>query len=216
MRPKRRFPILSTFLLIFLTGSLCAAGSPESRVSALIEANGEAGLRALGPDKALPEMVRLYETGHMARRVRIANLWYRLGWESSDAQHALLQDALTENPSLRVAVQYALGRVSDDPRVIETLLRTMQHDDNPFFRDKAACALTYDQIHLDEAEKVRLYEGLIQALSSDVTQVRQIAIKALSILTGQTKGYRPGGTPEKRQPGIEEWRRWLAEYKENL
>ena len=45
-------------------------------------------------------------------------------------------------------MQWALGRVSDDPAVVDVLLENMRNDPNPLFRDKAACALAYDQIHL--------------------------------------------------------------------
>ena len=45
-------------------------------------------------------------------------------------------------------MQWALGRVSDDPDVVDVLLENMQNDPCPLFRDKAACALAYDQIHL--------------------------------------------------------------------
>jgi hypothetical protein len=47
----------------------------------------------------------------------------------------------------RIDTQYALGRISDEDDVVKMLLGIMQHDDKPFFRDKAACALAYDQIH---------------------------------------------------------------------
>ena len=35
---------------------------------------------------------------------------------------------------------------SDEDDVVKMLLGIMPHDDKPFFRDKAACALAYDQI----------------------------------------------------------------------
>ena len=48
---------------------------------------------------------------------------------------------------------------------MDVLLDNMRNDANPLFRDKAACALAYDQIHLTEKQKVRLYEGLINSLN---------------------------------------------------
>ena len=42
------------------------------------------------------------------------------------------------------------------------------NDSNALFRDKAACALAYDQIHLTDEQKVQLYEGLISGLSSKI------------------------------------------------
>jgi len=184
-------------------------------VAELVASNDAEALRGLGP-KALPEMVRLYKAGDTAQRTRIANLFYQLSWKSPEAVDILIPDVRTQDPELRIAVQYALGRVSDDPRVVEALLRNMTQDPNPLFRDKAACALAYDQVHLSEAEKVRLYEGLIEALASEELQIRAIAIQALHIHTGQAKGFLPNAPLEMRQKSIEQWKRWLAEYKENL
>jgi len=79
--------------------------------------------------------------------------------------------------------------------------------------DKAACALAYDQIHLSERQKVRLYDGLIQALSDPKLDVRSIAALALNIQTGQTKGFDPNGAPAQREVSIRAWRKWLDEYR---
>lgn len=207
-----RLASLSVLLTAFLI-ALPAAGA--SSVAGLVERDDEAGLRQLGR-QAIPEMLRLYEAGNTEQRARIASLFYRLAWKSPEAARVLLRDAHTSDSWLRVAVQYALGRLSNDPKILDTLLDTMQHDENPHFRDKAACALAYDQIHLTEAQKVKLYEGLIAGLASEERQVRGIAIQALRVLTGQTKGYVPGMPPERRRKAIETWTRWLAEYKENL
>ena len=206
--------LIGSSLLLVLAGSL-AAGGQASRVADLVAREDADALRGLGAP-ALPEMVRLYQAGDTAQRTRIAHLFYQLSWKSPDAVSVLLRDVETEDPDLRVAVQYALGRISDDPRVVDALLQNMMHDENPYFRDKAACALTYDQIHLSEAEKVRIYEGLIEALSSEEPQVRSIAIMSLRIHTGQTKGFLPIAPPEHRQKSIAQWKSWLAEYKENL
>ena len=84
------------------------------------------------------------------------------------------------------------------------------------FRDKAACALAYDQIHLTEKQKVQLYGKLIDALRDPKLQVRQIAITALNIHTGQTKGFNPNGAEADRDRAIAVWKRWLAEYEQNL
>jgi hypothetical protein len=74
----------------------------------------------------------------------------------------------------------------------------MRTDRNPLFRDKAACALASDQIHLTPGQRVAQFEGLIDALGDLEPQVRAIAIQALKILTGQTKDYRPGASPDQR------------------
>jgi hypothetical protein len=213
----RRHLWLVGLLLLPLAVLLTAAGpaSPASGLVGLVAREDFEGLRAQGP-KILPEMARLYTSSDTAERTRIAGLLYRLGWKSPEAASALMRDVRTQDVGLRIAVQYALGRVSDQPAVVDALLRNMTDDPNPVLRDKAACALAYDQIHLSEAEKVRIYEGLIKALDSEQQQVREIAIQALQVHTGQRKGFIPFAPVEKRRESIARWRSWLAEYKENL
>jgi hypothetical protein len=174
-----------------------------------------AALRAEGP-RVLPVMVSLYERADTAGRARLAQLFYGLGWRSPKAAAALMADVDTTDQLLRVNVQWALGRVSDDPQVVRTLLGIMRDDSNPLFRDKAACALAYDQIHLEPAAKVAMFAGLIAALDDPKSDVRRIALLALKIHTGQTKGFRVNGPPEVRRASIEAWRRWLEEYRANL
>jgi len=134
----------------------------------------------------------------------------------AEAKRALMADVHTQDQRLRLQVQWTLGRVSDDPDVVDVLLENMQRDPVPLFRDKAACALASDQIHLAPAQRLRLFEGLIHALDSEIPQVRQIALQALQILTGQTKGFLPGAEPEARRRAVGEWKQWLAEYRSNL
>jgi HEAT repeat protein len=131
-------------------------------------------------------MAKLYETGNENERIRLAWGFYALGWKSAAAEQVLMRDVHTANPELRLQVQWALGRVSDAPAVVDTLLQNMKYDQNPLFRDKAACALAYDQIHLSPQQKLRLFEGLISGLESDNLQVRQISLQALQIHTGQS------------------------------
>lgn len=172
-------------------------------------------IKALGRS-TLPPLARLYERSDEAQKATIAWIFYELGWKSPEAKRALMKDVHTANSDLRLQVQWALGRVSDDPDVVDALLDNMRHDGSALFRDKAACALAYDQIHLAPAQKARLFTGLIAALEDDNPQVRQIALQALQILTGQTKGYNPGAAPEARRKAVDEWRRWLAELVGNL
>jgi hypothetical protein len=218
---RRRLSLLfASACLLIAPLSLLAQNQDQNlelsqRVTPLVEAGDAAGLRELGPD-AIPSMAWLYELSDEPQRARIANLFYEIGIKSDAAERALMRDVHTTNPDLRLAVQYALGRVSDDPEVIEALLDTLQNDGNPLFRDKAACALAYDQVHLNEAQKVRVYEGLIQALSNPKSQVRAVSIQALSILTGQTKGYHHLLSEERRERSIEMWQKWLDEYKAQL
>jgi HEAT repeat protein len=217
----RLWPVLSvSFLLLPLTAQAQAPFPGEEmtlsqRVTLAVEANDLEGLRAVGPD-AVPALVFLYETGDDPLRVQIAGLFRDLAWPSPAVESALMRDMESRSVELRLAVFYALGRVSSDPVVVELLLHTLKNDPNPLFRDKAACALAYDQVHLKEPQKVRLYEGLIQALSSSERQVQALAIQALSILTGETKGFHPAFPPDRQQRSIQMWERWLTEVKEGL
>jgi HEAT repeat protein len=172
-------------------------------------------VEAMGPD-VLPELVRLYGESTVSERARIAMVFYNLGWKSEAARQALMKDVHTTDPTLRLQVQYALGRVSDDPAVVDVLLDNMRSGSVPLFRDKAGCALAYDQIHLAPAQKLRLFEGLIGALEDPKLQVRQVAIQALAILTHQTMGYAPGADKTTRSGAIAAWRLWLDEVRENL
>ena len=188
----------------------------SQRVTLAVEANDLEAIRAIGPD-AIPALLFLYETGDDPLRIQLAQMFHELAWQSPEVEHALARDLATRNVELRLAVFYALGRVSSDPEVVEVLLDILKNDPNPLLRDKAACALAYDQVHLTEPQqKVRLYEGLIQALSSAERQVQALAIQALSILTGETKGFHPAFPPDRQQRSIEMWERWLTDFKAGM
>ncbi|HUG53510.1 MAG TPA: hypothetical protein VMR21_07910 [Vicinamibacteria bacterium] len=180
-----------------------------------LAANDVAAIRAMGP-AVLPRLVRLYESSGEGRRATIAWAFYSLGWKSEEAKDALMKDVHTQNQALRLQVQWALGRVSDDVAVVDVLLANMQHDANILFRDKAACALANDQIHLRPVQKLHLYEGLIRALDDPKPDVRRIAALVLQIQTRQDKGYRFSDPPEVRARALEAWRRWLEEYRSQL
>lgn len=214
---RRTLPVLTGLLLFLLSLPMARAG--EVSYGAVAELLGPPvqidRLRALGPD-ILPHLAAIYGTADETARTDIARTFYRLGWQSPEAYAALMQDIHTGNPQLRLQVQWALGRVSGEDEVVDTLLEIMRHDDNALFRDKAACALAYDQIHLSEAQKVALYSGLIDGLSDPTPQVRSIAIQALQIHTGQTKGYVATASDRERERSIREWRRWLDNYRASL
>jgi len=173
-----------------------------------------ARLREKGPG-ILPIMARIYGRSDIEARAVIANAFYQIGWKSPEAKHVLMEDAHTANEDLRLQVQWALGRVSNDPDVVDVLLANMQNDGNPLFRDKAACALANDQIHLTEEQKIHLYARLIQALRDPKPQVRDIAIKVLAIHTGQNKGFQPNAPLGQREERIRAWEEWLEEYRAN-
>ncbi|HEV7238838.1 MAG TPA: HEAT repeat domain-containing protein [Thermoanaerobaculia bacterium] len=173
-------------------------------------------LKAMGP-AVLPHLVRIYgSTPDQSARATYAWVFYSLGWKSPEARAALLRDIDTQDQNLRLQVQWALGRVSDDTEVVNILANIMRNDPNALFRDKAACALAYDQIHLTEKQKVQLYGKLIDGLKDPKQQVRSISILALKIHTGQTKGFSPDGSEETRSRAVAEWTRWLEEYEKNL
>lgn len=211
----RSFPKIFVACLWLLSTVSGASGSDES-VRALVLGGNFPAVKEIGP-AALPELVRLYESADdEAERARLANALYQLGLKSEDARRVLMRDIQTDNADLRLSVQYALGRVSDSPAVIDALLANMQDDTNPLFRDKAACALAYDQIHLTEAQKFRLFSGLVHALRDSKPQVRAIAIQALEIHTGQRKGFSPEASDRMRDAAIADWESWLARYQETL
>ena len=203
--------------LFLLGGAIPPLRSVENEgIAALVfpETDFEA-IEARGPD-VITDLARLYERSSPAERAEIANVFYRLGWKSEEAKRVLMRDVHTDDERLRLRVQWALGRVSNDPDVVDVLLANMQDDANPLFRDKAACALAYDQIHLTEGQKFRLYTRVIQALRDPKPQVRDIAIKVLEIHTGQRKGFDPNAPLGQRTRQIAAWERWLEEYRSNM
>ncbi len=209
-----------SLLMWLLSAAACvvnlqAAQALDGKIQTLVAQGDVNGLKEIGPG-VLPPLARLYESSSEVQRATIAWIFYGLGWKSADAKRVLMKDVHTQNSKLRLQVQWALGRVSDDNDVVDVLLNNMQNDSNPLFRDKAACALANDQIHLTKRQKARLYEGLIGALSDPKLQVRNIALLTLQIQTGQTKNYNPNGTPVEREASIQEWKRWLEEYKSQL
>jgi HEAT repeats len=206
---------MGSLALVAGTASAAAELDVEGLRAFALAADAEA-LRPVG-EAVLPRLARLYESTASAReRAQIARVFYQLGWPSPEAKRVLMADVHTSDPELRLEVQWALGRVSADADVVDVLLDNMRHDASPLFRDKAACALASDQIHLGPEQRVRLLDGLISALDDPTPQVRQISLQALRILTGQTRGYQPQSSVEARRAAIEAWQRWLAEYRSQL
>lgn len=206
-------PAAALLLLALLAPAAAAAAPPpDAQVEALVAARDYGGIEALG-EEVLPVLVRLYRAGDAERRADVANVFYSLGWKSEAAAKAMLEDSHTEHRRLRLAVQWALGRVSNDDVVVETLLDTLVHDPEPLFRDKAGCGLASDQIHLTEAQKVRLFERLVDLLESPDPETRDLAIRVLQVHTGQWKGFNAGLPPEQRAKSVARWRQWLDEYR---
>ena len=90
-----------------------------------------AAIKAIG-QPVLPKLVQLYETAtNDSLKARVAQTLYELSWKSPEAKRALMKDAHTANADLRLQVQWALGRVSGDQDVVDTLLANMRDDSNP-------------------------------------------------------------------------------------
>lgn len=213
----------STCLVAFLALGGLVVGAPvaaaaigESTIAPYLSPTANIdGLKRLGPG-IVPVLASMYERGDEQKRTELAGVFYSLGIKSPEAKRVLMRDVHTANADLRLQVQWALGRVSNDDDVVDVLLENMQDDANPLFRDKAACALAHDQIFLTESQKVRMFERLIGALDDPKPQVRQIALQVLQIHTGQTKGFDPNGASASREAGIRAWRAWLQEYRAGL
>jgi hypothetical protein len=215
-RVVRRGWALAIPLSLMLSAALRAAAAPDAHsVLAALDTSDADALRVHGPT-VMPVLARLYREGDAKRRTAIALTWYRLGWKSEEAREALMQDLHTSEVALRLQVQWALGRVSNDDVVVAELLRNMRNDPNPLFRDKSACALAFDQIHLTPSQKAALYAGLIDALTDDKLDVRRIALLALQHHTGQTRGFNPVAASETRAHQVLVWRRWLTEFRNEL
>jgi HEAT repeats len=209
--------LLALSLLLLLAGASATPPTEAQVRKALypLEKANVPALKAMGPG-VIPHLVKIYRAASEDERATVAWVFYSLGWKSAEAKAALMKDIGTQNPKLRPQVQWALGRVSDDADVVETLAAIMRNDSNPFFRDKAACALAYDQIHLTEKQKFALYSKLIDGLGDAKPDVRAISIQALRIHTGQDKGFAPNAPPEARARAVNAWKRWLEEYRRNL
>lgn len=214
MRRTRR--LLAILAAAAMVAAHAAGAVDEAALRSLVgDWDRFAEIEAMGPE-VLPALARMYEaTPEAERRQTIAQVFYRLGRESPDAKRVLLADLDTDDVNLRLSVQWALGRVSGDDDVVPRLLEIMRGDANPLFRDKAACALASDQIHLDPAQRVRLFAGLIDALDDPKLQVRAIAAKALRVHTGQTMGFQASAPADARAAATRRWRRWLDEYREH-
>jgi HEAT repeat protein len=208
--------LVALALAVALAAPVRGAEPSPLEVERLLDSNGYVeALRELGPE-VVPVLVRMYPSAGPERRARIANAFYGLGWQSEEARRVLNADLETDHERLRLAAQWAIGRVSADDDVVERLLTILRSDPNALFSEKAACALAHDQIHLTEEQKVLLYAGLVDTLRSSDARVRRDAIRALEIHTGQRRGFQPWGASEARERAVRDWERWLRDYESNL
>lgn len=194
-----------------------AAPRPASDLWPLIDGHRWEELRGRGRE-VLPELVALYRaTPEPEERLKVARAFYGLGWESEEARQALTADAGAAHEGLRIEAQWALGRVSADDRVVDLLLATLESGgESLLVRDKAACALASDQIHLSDEQRVRLLARVIELLESPEPWLRWTAVRVLETQTGQRKGYGPRAPEAERAAAVERWKRWLAEYRAAL
>lgn len=198
--------------LLILTPGLLVAES----VSELLQKKDFKQITAMR-EQAIPDLIDAYRRSTVPEdKAYIASIFYKLGILNAEVEEMLMADVHTSNASLRLQVQWALGRVSRSPVVVSTLLDTMRNDSNALFRDKAACALAYDQIHLSTAEKAVILDGLIEGLEDEKQQVRNISILALKIHTGQHKEFKADADTDSRAAAVQRWKIWFREYQANL
>ncbi len=166
---------------------------------------------------AIPILTELYrESADTRKKSRIAHVFWRLGWQSTEIEDALMDDLDAKDPYLKVQVQWGIAKSTQSNKVIEKLLHNLENDPSPFVRDKAACALASDFVHISPEQRLNIISGLIGGLSNEIKQVRSSSILALKIHTGQTKGFVAADTLSNRNKSIERWNLWLTEYEQNL
>ena len=217
-RSTTHLKFTALMIIVLIMGASPLLAQDPAEIADLVDQRDYEALKALGPE-ILPDLAALYEERRQdPTRQHVAWAWYQLGWQSPEAVEALLPDVEADGTpmGLRISAQYALGRVSNDDIVVKTLIRNMRRGNTPRIRDKAACALAYDQIHLSEHQKVQLFRALVASLDDPKPDVRRIAMQALKIHTGQRRGYGFQKPRAKRLEAIERWHRWLREYEEQL
>ena len=57
---------------------------------------------------------------------------------------------------------------------------------------------------------------LLPIPTKNLKTYRRIAMLALQIQTGQTKGFNPDAPMSERDAKIREWKQWLEQYRSNL
>ena len=199
--------------------ALAAAPTAPTAVDAAVREAALQGnleiLRARGP-AVLPQLVSLYRESRPHERAAVARAFYGLGWKSEEAKQVLLADLATQDVELRLQAQWALGRVSADPEVVDRLFANMEKDPNLLFRDKSACALANDQIHLDPQARLAMMRRVVERLESSDPETRSLAVRILQVWTGQAKGFLPGAPPEHRAAAVARWRLWLVDYERSM
>jgi len=167
--------------------------------------------------RAIPILTELYNEAESNReKIIIADLFWRLGWNSPEIEKTLIKDLDTDDQGLKINVQWGIAKSTQSDIVIEKILYSSIHDPNPIVRDKASCALASDFIHISPSQRIKLLRGLVEGLSSDIHQVRNSSILALKIQTGQTKGFTAADNIKSRKKSIDKWHVWLDEYQKHI
>lgn len=166
---------------------------------------------------AIPFLTELYaEADNNLDKSRIAWVFWRLGWKSTEIEQALLPDLDTSDANFKVWVQWGIAKSTQSDEVINKLLFNLENDPSPFVRDKAACALASDFIHISPTQRITILRGLVDGLSNETQQIRGSSIQALLVQTGQTKNYVATADVSSRAQAIDVWEEWVDEYERNL
>lgn len=166
---------------------------------------------------AIPILVELYsEAQTNLEKSRIAWVFWRLGWKSPEIEHAMAADLESDDANLKVWVQWGIAKSTQSSEVINKLVYNLENDPSPFVRDKAACALASDFIHISPSQRLIILKGLVAGLDNEILQVRKSSLQALQIQTGQSKGFVPNADEQARAESIAEWHKWLEEYEQSL
>lgn len=166
---------------------------------------------------AIPILTELYsEAESNSEKSRIAWVFWRLGWKSPEIEQAMAADLESNDANLKVWVQWGIAKSTQSSEVINKLVYNLENDPSPFVRDKAACALASDFIHISPSQRLIILKGLVAGLDNEILQVRKSSLQALQIQTGQSKGFVPTAEEAERAQSIAEWNQWLEEYEQSL
>jgi hypothetical protein len=166
---------------------------------------------------AIPILTELYKEAESNReKSKIADVFWRLGWKSPQIEEALMGDLDSTDEGLKINVQWGIAKSTQSSEVINKLLYNLEYDSSALVRDKAACALASDFIHISPEQRIVILRGLIKGLSNDIQQVRNSSILALAIQTGQRKGFVATADADSRTESITVWHEWLDEYERNI
>ena len=75
-------------------GILLAKGAHKNTIENFLLSGDIEALRAIGP-AVLPVLASMYESSDAGQRFGIANMFYQLGWKSSEAKTVLMRDVHT-------------------------------------------------------------------------------------------------------------------------